>query len=58
MFPGQLDFFRFMTDHETFTLTQRVCHRLQTDLDLQHLPAVGQGKPQYSVFLRRAPWPE
>jgi len=38
MFPGQLDCFRFMADHETFALTQRVCHRLQTDLDLQHLP--------------------
>ena len=41
MFLGQLDFFRFMTDYETFTLTQRVCHGLQTDLDLQHLPALG-----------------
>src|SRR4030095_16475747 len=58
MFWGQLDVFRFMADHKTFALTQRVCHRLQTDLDLQHLPAVGQGKLQYRVVLRRAPWPE
>ena len=43
MFPGQLNFFRFMADHETFAFTQRVLHRLQTDLDLQHLPAVRQG---------------
>ena len=25
LFPGQLDFFRFMADHETFTRTQRDC---------------------------------
>ena len=58
LFSGQLDFFRFMADHETFTLTQRICHRLQADLDLQHLAAVRQGEPKYSVFLRRATWPE
>src|SRR6516162_3103568 len=58
MFLGQLDLFRFMVDHETFALTQLVCHRLQTDLDLHQLPPVCQGEPQYSIVLRRAPWPE
>jgi hypothetical protein len=40
LFPGQLDFFGFMADHEPFPLTQLIGHRLRTELDLQPLPAV------------------
>jgi len=40
MFASQLNFFRFMADHETFALTQCVLHFLKTDFDLQHLTAV------------------
>src|SRR5438128_11332887 len=58
IFSGQLDFLLFMADHETFALTQRVLHRLQTDLDLQHVPTVRQGKSQDGVLLRCATWPE
>jgi hypothetical protein len=53
MFPSELYFFRFMADHKAFAVAQHIFHLLQTDFDFQHLAAVRQGKPKYSVVLRR-----
>src|SRR6516225_3265355 len=39
-------------------LTQRVFHVLLADFDFQHLAAVRQGEPKYSVVLRRTARPE
>src|SRR5215470_2729158 len=58
MLASQLNFLRFMADHETFAVTQRVFHLLQTDFDFQPLAAVCHRKPKCSAFLRRATWPE
>ena len=58
MFPSQLNFFRFMADHEAFALTERVFHLFQTDFDFQPLAAICHRKPKYTVFLRRTTWPE
>ena len=58
MFFGQPNFFCFMPDEQAFALSQSVLHLLHTNLDVQHLTAVGQGKPQYGVVLRRSAWPE
>jgi hypothetical protein len=35
IFPGQLKFFRFMTDHQAFALAQRILHLVYTDFDFQ-----------------------
>src|SRR5215467_12845569 len=56
--PSELNFFRFMVDHEAFALTKRVFHLFQTDFDFQPLAAVCHRKPKCSAFLRRATWPE
>jgi len=40
IFPSQFDFFHFMADYQAFTFTQRVLHRVQADLDFQHLAVI------------------
>src|SRR5208337_1531939 len=58
LFSGQADFFRVMANHKTFALAQLIFNLLRSNFDVQHAPAIGQGKPKYSVILRRSPWRE